>query len=416
MHQMGHHCCSKQKVKRGLWSPEEDEKLIKCLVTHGHGCWSSIPKLAGLERCGKSCRLRWINYLRPDLKRGSFSAQEERIIIDVHRILGNRWAQIANHLPGRTDNEVKNFWNSCIKKKLMAQGLDPKTHNLISSFTSGSYKNACNNTNNHPIYLQQPTSSIYHPHQYHHQLNSPQKMMVMVRDHPSMDTTKNTQEIPATFNVTSALPVQQPRPYRPLYDLISIPSTNFDYYQNNNLTNSNIKYPSVNSSANLESCVSLINSDNIGHKPISYSSLVDPSLDIGFEQFSSSEDNCIWASNGNGESFEEAAVEVQPTQQLSHCKEKDQKNYQEQRQEQEYVSMLALDESPFKFDESVEVMIKDISTGDTDKRDQINSLSSFNNTNFSNFEFEFMDSTIMSCGIYGNMSSSTDDQLIAWDC
>ncbi|CAN6453788.1 unnamed protein product [Victoria cruziana] len=130
---MGHHCCSKQKVKRGLWSPEEDEKLIKYVTTHGHGCWSSVPKHAGLQRCGKSCRLRWINYLRPDLKRGSFTAQEERIIIDVHRILGNRWAQIAKHLPGRTDNEVKNFWNSCIKKKLMAQGLDPKTHKLFPS-------------------------------------------------------------------------------------------------------------------------------------------------------------------------------------------------------------------------------------------------------------------------------------------
>ncbi|KAJ9541295.1 hypothetical protein OSB04_027801 [Centaurea solstitialis] len=122
---MGHHCCSKQKVKRGLWSPEEDEKLIKQITTYGHGCWR-------LQRCGKSCRLRWINYLRPDLRRGSFTEQEERTIIDVHRILGNRWAQIAKHLPGRTDNEVKNFWNSCIKKKLIAQGLDPNTHNLLS--------------------------------------------------------------------------------------------------------------------------------------------------------------------------------------------------------------------------------------------------------------------------------------------
>ncbi|KAK6118542.1 hypothetical protein DH2020_047712 [Rehmannia glutinosa] len=130
---MGHHCCSKQKVKRGLWSPEEDEKLVRHITTQGHGCWSSVPKLAGLQRCGKSCRLRWINYLRPDLKRGSFTEQEERTIIDVHRILGNRWAQIAKHLPGRTDNEVKNFWNSCIKKKLIAQGLDPNTHNLLSS-------------------------------------------------------------------------------------------------------------------------------------------------------------------------------------------------------------------------------------------------------------------------------------------
>ncbi|KAJ8445013.1 hypothetical protein Cgig2_029207 [Carnegiea gigantea] len=130
---MGHHCCSKQKVKRGLWSPEEDEKLFNYITTHGHGSWSSVPKLAGLQRCGKSCRLRWINYLRPDLKKGSFTEEEERTIIEVHRILGNRWAQIAKHLPGRTDNEVKNFWNSCIKKKLLAQGLDPNTHNLLPS-------------------------------------------------------------------------------------------------------------------------------------------------------------------------------------------------------------------------------------------------------------------------------------------
>ncbi|XP_043697187.1 transcription factor WER-like [Telopea speciosissima] len=118
---MGHHsCCNKQKVRRGLWSPEEDEKLINYISTYGHGCWSSVPRLAGLQRCGKSCRLRWINYLRPDLKRGNFSPQEALLIIQLHRILGNRWSQIAKNLPGRTDNEVKNFWNSSVKKKLFS--------------------------------------------------------------------------------------------------------------------------------------------------------------------------------------------------------------------------------------------------------------------------------------------------------
>uniref|UniRef100_A0A2N9HIH5 Uncharacterized protein n=1 Tax=Fagus sylvatica TaxID=28930 RepID=A0A2N9HIH5_FAGSY len=138
---MGHHsCCNKQKVKRGLWSPEEDKKLINYISTYGHGCWSSVPKLAGLQRCGKSCRLRWINYLRPDLKRGSFSSQEAALIIELHSILGNKWAQIAKHLPGRTDNEVKNFWNSSIKKKLISHEVVPTG---IATFPDMHYNGNC---------------------------------------------------------------------------------------------------------------------------------------------------------------------------------------------------------------------------------------------------------------------------------
>ncbi|KAM0951275.1 putative transcription factor MYB-HB-like family [Dioscorea sansibarensis] len=129
---MGRHsCCYKQKLRKGLWSPEEDEKLMKHITKYGHGCWSSVPKLAGLQRCGKSCRLRWINYLRPDLKRGTFSEQEENLIIELHAVLGNRWSQIAAQLPGRTDNEIKNLWNSCIKKKLRQRGIDPVTHKSL---------------------------------------------------------------------------------------------------------------------------------------------------------------------------------------------------------------------------------------------------------------------------------------------
>ncbi|XP_021754550.1 transcription factor MYB26-like [Chenopodium quinoa] len=163
---MGHHtCCNKQKVKRGLWSPEEDEKLINYITTYGHGCWSSVPRLAGLQRCGKSCRLRWINYLRPDLKRGSFSPQEAALIIDLHRILGNRWSQIAKYLPGRTDNEVKNFWNSSIKKKLFSQvatttaattSIGSITNDLCLNYlpttnSSNSLLAHVNNNNNHDI-------------------------------------------------------------------------------------------------------------------------------------------------------------------------------------------------------------------------------------------------------------------------
>lgn len=124
---MGHHsCCNQQKVKRGLWSPEEDEKLINYINNNGYGCWSEVPEKAGLQRCGKSCRLRWINYLRPNIRRGKFTPEEEKLIISLHNIVGNRWAHIATHLPGRTDNEIKNYWNSWIKKKLARSRFDSK--------------------------------------------------------------------------------------------------------------------------------------------------------------------------------------------------------------------------------------------------------------------------------------------------
>ncbi|KAL5222370.1 hypothetical protein ABZP36_027083 [Zizania latifolia] len=113
-------CCSekKKKLRKGLWSPEEDERLATHIARFGVSCWSSVPDLAGLQRCGKSCRLRWMNYLRPDLKRGRFSQQEEDIILSLHDKLGNSWSQIAARLPGRSDNEIKNFWNARLRKKL----------------------------------------------------------------------------------------------------------------------------------------------------------------------------------------------------------------------------------------------------------------------------------------------------------
>ncbi|KAK6926184.1 SANT/Myb domain [Dillenia turbinata] len=115
-------------LKKGPWTPEEDQKLIDYIQKHGHGSWRALPRLAGLNRCGKSCRLRWTNYLRPDIKRGKFSDEEEQIIINLHSVLGNKWSAIATHLPGRTDNEIKNFWNTHLKKKLLQMGIDPVTH------------------------------------------------------------------------------------------------------------------------------------------------------------------------------------------------------------------------------------------------------------------------------------------------
>jgi hypothetical protein len=90
-------CCEKEGLKRGAWSPEEDQRLVAYIRKHGHPNWRALPRQAGLLRCGKSCRLRWINYLRPDIKRGNFSADEEALIVRLHHELGNRSAPAARH-------------------------------------------------------------------------------------------------------------------------------------------------------------------------------------------------------------------------------------------------------------------------------------------------------------------------------
>nr|CAB3500665.1 unnamed protein product [Digitaria exilis] len=112
-------CCDKEGVKKGPWTPEEDLILVSYVQDHGPANWRSVPANTGLMRCSKSCRLRWTNYLRPGIRRGGFSEQEDRLIVHLQALLGNRWAAIASYLPDRTDNDVKNYWNTHLKKKLL---------------------------------------------------------------------------------------------------------------------------------------------------------------------------------------------------------------------------------------------------------------------------------------------------------
>ncbi|KAJ6970383.1 transcription factor MYB35-like [Populus alba x Populus x berolinensis] len=83
-------CCGKLNVRRGLWTADEDAKILAHVAKHGTGNWTVVPKKAGLQRCGKSCRLRWTNYLSPDLKHDNFTPQEEEMIIRLHAAIGSR--------------------------------------------------------------------------------------------------------------------------------------------------------------------------------------------------------------------------------------------------------------------------------------------------------------------------------------
>nr|QSD99530.1 MYB family transcription factor [Melilotus albus] len=118
---------TKKTMNRGAWTLEEDQKLAHCIQIHGAKKWKTVANNSGLNRCGKSCRLRWLNYLRPNIKRGNISDEEDDLIIRLHKLLGNRWSLIAGRLPGRTDNEIKNYWNSHLCKKASHVEEKPET-------------------------------------------------------------------------------------------------------------------------------------------------------------------------------------------------------------------------------------------------------------------------------------------------
>ncbi|KAF5180650.1 Myb transcription factor [Thalictrum thalictroides] len=112
------------ELRRGPWTLEEDSLLIHYIACHGEGRWDMLAKCSGLKRTGKSCRLRWLNYLKPDVKRGNLTLEEQVMILELHSKWGNRWSRIAQHLPGRTDNEIKNYWRTRVQKQARQLNID----------------------------------------------------------------------------------------------------------------------------------------------------------------------------------------------------------------------------------------------------------------------------------------------------
>ncbi|XAR50053.1 hypothetical protein NMG60_11004276 [Bertholletia excelsa] len=134
-------CCDKVGVKKGPWTPEEDIILVSYVQEHGPGNWRAVPANTGLLRCSKSCRLRWTNYLRPGIRRGNFTDHEEKMIIHLQDLLGNRWAAIASYLPQRTDNDIKNYWNTHLKKKLKKlEGEEHHSHEEVAPMSKGQWE------------------------------------------------------------------------------------------------------------------------------------------------------------------------------------------------------------------------------------------------------------------------------------
>lgn len=119
------------EVRRGPWTLDEDNLLIHYITCHGEGRWNSLAKSSGLKRTGKSCRLRWLNYLKPDVKHGNLTAQEQLLILELHSKWGNRWSKIAQHLPGRTDNEIKNYWRTKVQKQARHLKIDSNSKKFV---------------------------------------------------------------------------------------------------------------------------------------------------------------------------------------------------------------------------------------------------------------------------------------------
>ncbi|KAK1388318.1 Transcription factor RAX3 [Heracleum sosnowskyi] len=160
-------CCDKANVKKGPWSPEEDAKLKTYIDTYGTGNnWIALPQKIGLRRCGKSCRLRWLNYLRPNIKHGGFSEEEDNIICSLYISIGSRWSIIAAQLPGRTDNDIKNYWNTRLKKKLLGRRKNSHISPLSASSSrdpEGAEDNSLSNSAMERLQLHMQLQNLQNP-------------------------------------------------------------------------------------------------------------------------------------------------------------------------------------------------------------------------------------------------------------
>ncbi|XP_044471910.1 transcription factor MYB36-like [Mangifera indica] len=235
-------CCDKANVKKGPWSPEEDAKLKAYIEEYGTGGnWIALPQKIGLKRCGKSCRLRWLNYLRPDIKHGGFSEEEDNIICNLYISIGSRWSIIAAQLPGRTDNDIKNYWNTRLKKKLLGRrkqsaanwvassGQDPNENGGDDSHAQGLSSSALERLQLH-MQLQsvQNPSSFYNNPALWPKLHPFQEKMIQRLQ--SLNSTHNI-NIPVPQNVlpgqSTAPPLTIPQDYNPrITDSIPVDTNN----------------------------------------------------------------------------------------------------------------------------------------------------------------------------------------------
>ncbi|KAG2716993.1 hypothetical protein I3760_03G153400 [Carya illinoinensis] len=241
---------SRAGLKKGPWTAVEDAILVEYVKKYGEGNWNAVQKNCGLMRCGKSCRLRWANHLRPNLKKGSFSPEEERIIIELHARLGNKWARMASQLPGRTDNEIKNYWNTRMKRRLRS-GLPIYPQEVQQEAAA--------------FHLLKQQQQQQHLHQKHQDHSSSGSFSALLSSSQPLELNYNPSlSLFEGMNFSSAA---NHLPNQASYDSYSKPSNQFRFFsENNNISGYTLPLSPI---SPFESSPSTVFNQNIASKPIS---------------------------------------------------------------------------------------------------------------------------------------------------